>query len=141
MDRVRVGGREEDGGAGEAREEELRLMLYEEMEEWVNEEQKKSDEELERAARYEEELRRIQDEKEARKQANFDATATMVDELQNILRSGQDPFEEFARSRMIAEEKARLVQNAKREAEAQTEKARQVFEQSQSRKQTDQPDA
>lgn len=122
------------------REEELRLKLYEEMELFISEEERRSSAELERTERYANEYERIQQENETRKRQEEQATASMFDELKGILEgaSEDDPFDMFARQRLVAEEKARLVRDARVKASERTRAAREVVESS---KNPDKPDA
>jgi CRP-like cAMP-binding protein len=107
-------------------EEEVRLKLYEEMEEFISEEERRSAAELNETARYAAEYERIQAEKEARMRESEQATASMFDELKGILEgaSEDDPFDLFIRQRMVVEEKARLVRSARVQASERTQAAR-----------------
>jgi rhodanese-related sulfurtransferase len=112
--------------AARSRADELRLQLYEEMEGWISEEEDRSREELQNAERYARELARIQAEKEARRTAEAQATAGMLSDIEGMLSGtlGNDPLDSIMRTHMIAEEKARLVQRARRIVAEQTERAR-----------------
>lgn len=117
---------EETAATARTRAEELRLQLYEEMEVWINEEEERSREELERTAHYARELERIQAEKQRKHAAEQEATESMLSDIQGLL-SGSlsaDPLSDLRHSRLVAEEKARLVQRARRAVAEQTERAR-----------------
>ena len=107
-------------------EEELRLKLYEEMEQFISEEEEKSNRELEDAARYSEQLDRIQQDKERRRMESERNTASMFEELQQFMHDAEpsDPTDAFARQRLAAEEKARLVRSARIQAAERTRLAR-----------------
>ena len=143
-DRVSVARREHDiaqhqvdlarevAAATPKQEEEVRLRLYEEMEQFISEEEKRSAQELEHAQRYAEQLEQIQREKETRKRESEQATASMFDELKGMLEGSddEDPFSRYARERLVAEEKARLVHKARMEATKRTQAARQAMQNS-----------
>ena len=115
--------------AARSRADELRLQLYEEMESWISEEEERSREELQNAERYARELVRIQATKEARRAAEEQATAGMLSDIEGMLSGtlGDDPRDSVMRTHMVAEEKARLVQRARRTVAEQTERARAVI--------------
>ena len=112
--------------AARSRADELRLQLYEEMEVWISEEEERSREELANAERYARELTRIQADKQARRTAEAQSTAGMLSDIQSMLAGTavDDPLDSVIRTHMVAEEKARLVQRARRTVAEQTERAR-----------------
>ena len=117
---------EETAATARTRADELRVQLYEEMEVWISEEEERSKAELESAEHYARELQRIQTQKEARRAEQAEATASLLNDIEHML-SGEDPDDRIAglmHTRLAAEEKARLVGRARREAAEQTERAR-----------------
>ncbi|MCB1741136.1 MAG: cyclic nucleotide-binding domain-containing protein [Gammaproteobacteria bacterium] len=110
---------EKTAAVSRAKEEELRLRLFEEMENWVEEERERSERDHERYVR---ELERLQQAKEARRKQQRDVDEGLIADLQSVLsraESDEDPFDEFIRMRTMAEETSRVVQDAKAALEAQ----------------------
>jgi hypothetical protein len=116
---------EETATVARSRADELRVQLYEEMEGWIAEEEERSREDLDRSSHYAQQLERIQAEKSARREAAEQATESMFSEIENLLSGdSNDTFPQAGRSHLVAQEKARLVQRARREAAEQTAQAR-----------------
>jgi len=118
---------EQTAAAASSRADTLRLELYEEMEAWIREEEERSREELARSEDFAQHYERMQAEKEARRRAAERATTDMLSEVETMLSGDEASLAEIMRSRMVAEEKARLVQRARREAAAQTARAREAI--------------
>ena len=97
------------------KEDELRIQLYGEMEEWAKEEEAQSKTDIERALKYAAEMQRIQKAKQEKQQSEKVATDDLFSDLKNALEGNleTDPFDDYIHDQLVAEEKARLIKNAR----------------------------
>jgi|GEM_PF-2144224 len=111
------------------REGELRLQLYEEMEEWAAEEEKQSKTDVERALKYAAEMQRIQNQKQLKDHQSKAATEDLFSDLKQALDGNlqTDPFDDYLHEQLVAEEKARLVKSARDEATEKKYQAQQAL--------------
>jgi hypothetical protein len=101
--------------AAVGREDQLPLQIYEEMEDWIEEETNRSDEDLAQAAQCALELERINAAKESKREAELHADENIFSDIESMLRGegADDPLNLALRTHTIAEEKARLLKTAK----------------------------
>ncbi len=111
------------------KEDELRLQLYEEMEEWAAEEEEQSKTDVERALRYAAEMQRIQTAKQEKEQQSQSANEDLFSDLRQALDGSleADPFNDYLHEQLVAEEKARLIKTAKDTASEKKQQAQQAL--------------
>jgi len=115
--------------ATQTKEDELRLQLYEEMEEWASEEEKQSQTDIERALKYAAQMQKIQNEKQEKEQKSKDAAQDLFSDLQSALDGSleTDPFGDYLHEQLVAEEKARLIKTARTFAAEKKQQAQQAL--------------